>query len=738
MSEFKVDLTNCDRELIHIPGRVQSHGFLIVVDSACIIQYISDNVKSVIAGFSPYDALGKPINYIESLLGNHQQNFIKLLINMGRAGNNFEQVNPFQINISGTDYYLIISTAGEYFLLEFEPANIDVDVQKMIGRSVAEMLSDKNLQSMLNNTASEVKKIIHYDRVMIYRFAEDGHGEVVAEAKNADLDPWLGLHYPASDIPKQARELYKLNLTRLIADVNTEPSKILTTPGNQQHLDLTNAQLRAVSPIHIQYLKNMKVASSFSISLLYKKELWGLIACHNYTSKFIDYRARESSKLIGQILSSALEFRQDEENQSYYKKFTTNLDALSRSLQNNNSIEDALTKDPVNLLSVVNAGGAVLVYEKKMILLGATPGEEQLIQLIKWVKENSKESMYHTSNLSAVYPEAYAYRNIASGMLLSVLSAELEEYIIWFKPEIFETIKWAGNPEKPMEMNEDGSLQISPRHSFEVWSQEVSATSDSWSTEEIKSVTRLKEEIAYAVNLKAGALRLLNEKLRLAYDELDTFSSTISHDLKNPLSVIKGYAELLAMDETLSISALKMSQRITEKADQMNFMINEVLEYSRIGGLAVTYKKNNVKVLINDIIKDLTHVYDSRNLKITVGDTPDLKGDPLMMLQMFTNLIGNAVKYSQKANPALVHIEGHDDDTDICYTIKDNGIGIAAADLPNVFELFRRMSNVKNIEGSGVGLAIVKRIVEKHSGKIWAESEIDKGSVFHVCFKKQV
>jgi light-regulated signal transduction histidine kinase (bacteriophytochrome) len=481
----------------------------------------------------------------------------------------------------------------------------------------------------------------------------------------------------------------------------------------------------------------MKVASSFSISLLYKKELWGLIACHNYTPKFIDYRARESSKLIGQILSSALEFRQDEENLRYHKKFTTNLDALARSLQNNNSIEDALTKYPINLLSVVNAAGAVLVYEKKLIRLGATPAEEQLIKLIKWVKENNEATIYQTSNLSAVYPEAYAYRHIASGMLLSVLSTELEEYIIWFKPEIIETIKWAGNPEKPMEMKEDGSLQISPRNSFEVWSQEVSATADSWTAEEIRSVTRLKEEIAYAINLKAGALRFLNEKLRLAYDELDTFSYTISHDLKNPLSVIKGYAELLGMDETMSISALKMSQRITEKADQMNFMINEILEYSRIGRQAVIYKKINTKVLINDIIKDLTQVYESHNLKITVGNTPDLKGDPLMMMQMFSNLIGNAVKYSQKASPALVHIEGYDDDTDICYTIKDNGIGIAARDLPGIFELFRRMDNVKDIEGSGVGLAIVKRIVEKHSGKIWAESGINKGSVFHVCFKKQ-
>ena len=275
MTDFQVDLSNCDREPIHIPGQVQSHGFLIAIDQEYIIRYCSDNITAFIND-CPADLLNKPLHYFESLLGNlHQPDFIKQLIKMGNANNSFEQINPFQIDISGTGYYLIISTAADYYLLEFEPAvsDFDLNLQKMIGSSVSKMLADKNLKNLLNNTAMQVKQIIHYDRVMIYRFADDGHGEVVAEAKNTDLDPWLGLHYPASDIPKQARELYKLNLTRLIANVNHTPSKISTAADNTQPLDLTCSQLRAVSPIHIQYLKNMGVVSSFSISLLYKKEL---------------------------------------------------------------------------------------------------------------------------------------------------------------------------------------------------------------------------------------------------------------------------------------------------------------------------------------------------------------------------------------------------------------------------------------------------------------------------------
>lgn len=735
MSKPEVNLTNCDLEPIHIPGRIQSYGFLIVIDKTHVTVFHSANIGSFIPGISG-NLLGKHINYIESLIGSTvQQGFITQLLNLGTANKSFEQFNPFKINISGAFFHLIISTADNYYLLEFEPALEESDIQRMIGRSVSEMLADTNLQKMLYQTAIEVKRIIHYDRVMIYRFAEDGHGEVVAEAANTDLVSWLGLHYPASDIPKQARELYKLNLTRLIADVNSEPSDIITTADNLHHLDLTNAQLRAVSPIHIQYMKNMKVASSFSISLLYKKELWGLIACHNYTPRFIEYKDRKSSELIGQILASALEYRLEEKNLQTREFYHDKLEKLSKNLSGQDSVQEALTAGPVNILDVVNASGAVLMYENKMIKLGSTPDDEQLRQLINWTKANKEDTIFYTSRLSEIYEGASAYKSVASGMLVLELSANMEEFIVWFKPEIIQTISWAGNPQKPVETTSSGLTQLSPRHSFEVWSQETSGTSDTWNSEEIKVVLQVKEEIAYANNLKKGALLLLNEKLRNAYDELDTFSYTISHDLKSPITAIKGYAQILAADDSIQMSGQKILFRINELTDKMHFMINEVLNYSRIGRLAIQRKKITTSVLINDIIKELQQVHDTSLLNITIGGTPDLFGDSVMIMQLFSNLIGNAVKYSQQANPSIIHIDGVTNEIHTCYSICDNGIGIANEDIPKIFDLFHRNANVKNIEGSGVGLAIAKRIVEKHSGQIWVESEPEKGSTFFVSFK---
>lgn len=738
MSEFQVDLTNCDIEPIHIPGQAQSHGFLIAVDDSAIIQFYSQNIASFIPEISG-DLLGKSLAYVESLLNPvYQQGFISQLIASGKSHKGFERINPVPIMISGIAYYLIISVSGDFFLLEFEPAisNFDIDVQSMMGNSIAEILTYSDMQLLLHNSAIQVQQIIEFDRVMVYRFAQDGHGEVVAEAKNEDLPSWLGLHYPASDIPKQARELYKLNLTRLIADVNTIPARISKNIVNPRDLDLTYSQLRAVSPIHIQYLKNMGVASSFSISLKYKNELWGLIACHNYTPRFIDYKSREYAKLIGQILSSALEFRQNEEIMQVNDVFKINLEKILKQLLETGNMEKAMTAGPVTLLDIIKSSGAALVHDKKIYKLGKTPNDKQLLDLMSWIPANVKESIYHTDQFSSENSDAAAYKDSVSGILISVLSRELGDYLVWFRQEQIQTVKWAGNPDKTIIINANGLLDIAPRNSFEVWAETVSGVAETWDLAEIRAAIKLKEEINYGLNHKAGTARIMNERLKLAYEELESFSYTISHDLKNPIASIKSYAQLLIRDQTILERGQQMLQRIAERADQMNLMINAVLDYSRIGRTAMHFRQIHTGDLIADIVTDLALVYNVQNLQITIGDTPDIKGDPIMILQVFSNLIGNAVKYSQYADPAIVHIEGKIVNDEVCYAITDNGLGIAEADLPKVFELFNRMDNVKDIEGSGVGLAIVKRIVEKHEGKIRAESKIDHGSTFHVHFKQ--
>ncbi|RZJ99855.1 MAG: GAF domain-containing protein [Flavobacterium sp.] len=271
MNKFSVDLTNCDKEPIHIPGKVQSHGFLIAVNKVNFkISYISENAESFL-GEPAKNLLDKSLNVLNNFITQNDPEFnVEDLLKLGIIRKSFDAISPHPTEIDGKPYYLIISSSVNDWLLEFEPLTLQYDIQSLIGRSASAMLQGKTVSSLLKGAAIEVKKLINYDRVMIYKFQEDGHGEVVAEEMEPNLEPFFGLHYPASDIPKQARELYKLNLTRLIADVNTEDAPIITFE-EEKPLDLTNGGLRAVSPIHIQYLKNMGVHSSFSISLIFKK-----------------------------------------------------------------------------------------------------------------------------------------------------------------------------------------------------------------------------------------------------------------------------------------------------------------------------------------------------------------------------------------------------------------------------------------------------------------------------------
>lgn len=737
MNKFSVDLTNCDKEPIHIPGKIQSHGFLVAVDKQNLsISYISENAGDFL-NEQAKNLLNKPLAVVNEFIKQQDPEFnIEDLLKLGIIRDNFDAISPHPVELAGNPFYLIISASVNDWLLEFEPVTLQYDIQSSIGRSASAMLQGKSVSALLSGAALEVKKLINYDRIMIYKFLDDGHGEVVAEEKEAALEPFFGLHYPASDIPKQARELYKLNLTRLIADVNQLDAPIITFKENEP-LDLTNGGLRAVSPIHIQYLKNMGVQSSFSISLISHGELWGLIACHNYSPKFIDYKAREGSKLIGQILSSALEYRQDEEEAEVVQQFKDTANVLSEHLARDKYLIEAITGHKRTILDATTASGVAIIFENELKTIGEVPADEDIRELAEWLKKTTDESIYYTHRLSEIHSPAKKYKEIASGILSCTLNKELGEMIIWFKPEQITTVNWAGNPEKPVTPDENGLLNLSPRKSFETWSQVVNNTSEKWRSEEISSVLRIREIIITDINKKANEIRLLNEKLQAAYEELDTFSYTISHDLRTPLTSIKTYTELLLKNKSIDENGKKMLDRILHGANKMNFLIKEILNLARVGRSDIIFETVDMPSLLKEIETEVWNAFKADKTELVLGELPNLKGDRTMIAQVFTNLIGNAVKYSSTVNQPRIEISGLVDGEETIYAIKDNGIGIDNRYYDRVFELFKRMDNVKDIDGTGVGLAIVKRVVERHDGRVWFDSKLNAGSTFYVAFKNR-
>ena len=740
MNEFIADLSNCDIEPIHILGKIQSHGFLVAISNKTqFISYISENIQLLIQ--DPFaDYIGQPFEVLEKKIDFNVSGAgltISQLVSIGDNGKDPEINNPIYLEIGKTPYYLIVTSSGDDKLLEFEPVSSDaqLDLQQTLGKSMSGILSAKNLDSMFQRTALEIKKIINYDRVMVYQFNEEGHGKIVAEAKIDVLNPFLGLHYPASDIPKQARELYKVNLTRIIADVNSIDSSLFGF-SNDQPLNLTNSGLRAVSPIHIQYLRNMGVVSSFSISLIAGGELWGLIVCHNYSPRFINYKAREAAKLLGQILSSALEYRQGEEDSELFLSLNKGVNELIEQLEKENDVTIALTENTISLKDMTSASGVALVFDQKITTIGLTPTDEQIKDIAEWLKTNMSANIYHTHRFPQIFLPAIHYSHAASGILAYKLSRELGEFIIWFKPEQVNHISWAGNPEKPLEMNANGLMQMSPRKSFESWTDIVKNTSEKWNRAEVTAVINLGEHITYVIKRKVNEIRILNELLNQSYDELNIFSYTVTHDLRTPLSAIKSYAELLLINNTnLDDQAKKVLERINACADKMALLIKEILNYSMLGKADITTAMINMKDMIQTIRTELIEGLQPENLLFEIGDTPPIIGDAGLINQVFTNLINNAIKYSAKSNPSKVSVSGIKKGKEIIYTITDNGIGIDDKYYNLVFELFKRMDNVKGFEGTGVGLAIVKRIMEKHNGKVWFDSKLGLGTSFYLSFE---
>lgn len=736
---FTADLTNCDREPIHIPGHVQPHGFLLALNpSSLVIEKISASTETF-TGKKAGAVLGQPLGSLQdSIVPARNESSLTDLITLGRITGNFEQLNPQEVLVAGKKMFLICHRYKDNIICEFEPyqsGDDNITLQKVMGTALSVIQASVSFEELLNHVAAMVKEITGYSRVMIYKFHKDQHGEVVAEAREEGLESWLHLHYPASDIPVQARELYKLNLVRIIADVHSSPSALLSYDQEAAPLDLTHSVLRAVSPVHIEYLRNMEVGASFSISLLSKGELWGLIACHNATAKFIGYNSRVACKFIGQLFSAALEFKSDERAEERSNQLLLKQQQLFEQLLKENDPVTALTQKEVTLLDMTSATGAVFYYEDKMYRLGAVPDDAAIAGIVAWVNDNEPGDFYQTSSLPLQYEKAGETAGIASGIMVTEISHNMSEYIMWFKPEIIKTVDWAGEQQKDTQVQEDGSIRISPRRSFAKWTQEVKYTSEEWTNNEISAALRIREDLIQVINKKANEIRKLNDLLKAAYDELDTFSFTISHDLRSPLSAIRNYSEIILEDHGHEFSgdAKDLFQRVIRGTDKMAGLIKNVLQYSRVGRAGLEYAEINMQKMLAEIREELLGPVQGRNIRFDIKDTPPVTGDKTMLMQLFTNLAGNAVKYSTGSDPALITINGEVKDDFVEYTIADNGIGIDMKYGNRIFELFRRLDNVKNIEGTGVGLAIAKRIVEKHSGKIWLESRLGHGTKFYVA-----
>ncbi|MEM1328208.1 MAG: ATP-binding protein [Bacteroidota bacterium] len=732
--ETKYDLMNCEAEPLHQIRYIQDHVVLI----ACtltdrIITNVTANAATVFSKATE-DILGVSIDCLLP------QDALSI-IDKGLARAHFGRINPIHAIIEQQAYNLVAHTHEDLLIIEVEPrveeasgwqqlAQIDEAIQRMQGKN--------EVEELLQVTVDEVRAITGYDRVMLYCFDEDYNGQVVTESKIDDLEAFKGLHYPASDIPKQARDLYFLNKTRIVTDVQGSPSRILPShhPLTRQPLNLTYVNSRGVSPIHIEYLMNMGVRATMSVAIIVEKRLWGLIACHHYTSgKFIDFRVRRTVGFLGQILSGYVSLQLIQRFRN--SELSTNLkkSQLIEQLNRSWDMVQGLLHGDISADQLFDSIGVAMLLNEEWHTKGETPNIVELMELVEWLRQQNITTHFATHELSAIYPAAQAFKGKASGILAIQIAKSSNDCLIWFRPEESYTVEWGGRPEKVVVETEAG-MRVSPRKSFAKWSQQVDGKAKPWSDADIQTALSMRNDILDFVFQKYDELKRVNEELQESYKELESFSYTISHDLRSPLRGIDGFAEILSEDyedqlDDYGKSLLKIIQDNTQK---MNMLIDDILKLSRLGKAHLAVSHIEIYPMLQDIISDLlVNEDEKRDITINISaDLPDIEGDRTMIYQLFQNLLSNAIKYTRKAEKAKIDIYSETANLRgfARFFVADNGIGIEPRYQAKIFEVFSRLVTENEFEGTGIGLSIVKKIVQSHKGDINMKSEVGKGSTF--------
>lgn len=741
----QADLTNCDKELIHIPGSIQPHGLLFVLQEPDMkVVQVSANAESLLNAL-PGNILNLPF---QSLLSKKSSNIFQITC----ASVDSLSVPLFfgvttEINDHSSQWDAIVHRSQGFLIVELEKSPTrdmysNTTFQNQTRRSMARLQRETNLKELFEAASKEVKEITGFDRVMIYRFNEQGHGEVIAESREETLEPFLGQSYPASDIPKQARALYEKNWLRLIPDSGYKPTILVSIEnlGLTSPIDLSFSVLRSVSPIHCQYLKNMKVRASMSISLLHDGKLWGLIACHHYQSeRYVPYEVRSACELLGQSLSWQLSSKiQSEENKCRVTAKIAEMHLIESMLKHEN-LASGLGKNADPLLSLTGASGAAISFGGEICLAGKTPHLPEVQGLLNWLK-NKKENIFETNVLVEHYPEAKNFKEVASGLLSISLSESHTDFVIWFRPEIIHTVNWAGNPHKPCESTTAEQEPIGPRKSFASWKETVRFQAHPWSRWQIEAAVALRGPILGTIAKKASELMKLNADLEKSVAARDDFLCVASHELKTPLAILQVQVQtaLRAAKKTqnnLSLDyVLGKLNAVNSQASRLHQLVETLLDTSKITAGKLQHNvqaETNLSTMIQEICTLHQKAFGKAKLNLDLQLQPKVTGlwDPLRLEQIVTNLLTNALKYGGAQS---VHLTLEANTSHAILRVQDQGIGIAEDRLPRIFDRFERAESDHNFKGLGLGLWIVKQILDSIGGTISVRSELGVKSEFIV------
>lgn len=482
----------CGKVPIHLINTVQPYGVLLVLSrSALEFIQVSENVDSL---------FGKAETLIGTTIDAHLDaaalDFLKRLSAPGARTDKIPQV----WTIRSREHFCLLHIKDQYILVEIDLTPYEEDKQRSfvsiyqeIKYSMSLIESAKTTTDICTIAARELKRISGFDKVMVYRFDKEWNGTVIAEQMETDMESYFGFTFPASDIPRQARELYLRNPYRFIPDRNYVPVKLhpVINPGTHTFIDMSDCNVRGVVAVHLEYLANMGVTASMSTRILHNDRLWGLIACHHKTARHLSFELCSVFELLSNFISARMHSLQ---NMEKHDADTEKRDIYARLLEQVYDTQDlpkGLLEGDTTILQLFRAQGAVLTQNGRLIMEGNLPEKENIEELLLWLHTRRLTRPLHTDHLSGDFDRAASYMDTASGLLAIPFHPEQERYVLLFRPEVKRVIDWGGDPGGRIVFEKDG-LNYHPRHSFKLWRQIVDGTSLPWQEEELTAAETLR------------------------------------------------------------------------------------------------------------------------------------------------------------------------------------------------------------------------------------------------------
>jgi light-regulated signal transduction histidine kinase (bacteriophytochrome) len=739
----ELDLSACAREPIRTPGSIQPHGFLLTLSGDMEVLQASANLGDW-AGVSARDAIGRPL---AAVIGEGAA--LRLAPELGdKLGDRPYYVGTVTAE-SGRRFDVLGHRWDGLTILEFEPteraaaANFR-QLYSLIGDFLQKVNGAESVESLAQLACHHVRSVTGFGRVLVYKFDADGHGHVTAEARQDDYASYLGQHFPAADIPAQARQLYALSPIRLIQDANYTPAPLVPAlnPVTGKPNDLSFAVLRSVSPVHLQYMRNMHTLASMSVSLMVKGKLWGLISCHNEDPSPVPFEQRTACEQLGQLLALCIESREDAHELHFRLDLRRIMVSMLAGLTQGSDFIENLSSVFPELLQFARASGVAIVVDDRVLAYGDAPEERDVLGLVDWLALHHHGDVYHTDKLSAEWPEAASMTRNASGLLAMPISRIHKHYLLWFRPEYVHTIEWAGNPhDKLVEAAAAGvPLQLSPRTSFAAWRETIHGVSVPWHGGEIELAEEFRTALLGIALERAEQMAELAEELTRSNKELEAFSYSVSHDLRAPLRHIVGFADLLieSAGNENGEQRMRFLKNIKDAARMAGKLVDDLLSFSQMGRASLRPASVDMDDLVAACIDKLSLEARGRNIEWQVAPLPAVHADPAFLHLAMFNLLSNAVKFTGKQDPAIIRVSAEDAPGELVFHVADNGAGFNMDYVHKLFGVFQRLHRMEDFQGTGIGLANVRRIIERHNGRVWANSVQGEGATFSFALPKHV